>query len=44
MVGYYMIIDNAESLVQRLVAYETKGKFKVTVEKSASILFSAGLT
>jgi hypothetical protein len=33
MVSYYMIIDNAESLVQRLVAYETKGKFKVTVEK-----------
>ncbi|MBS1598717.1 MAG: hypothetical protein JST75_10880 [Bacteroidetes bacterium] len=33
MVGYYMIISNAESLVQRLVAYESKGKFKVTVGK-----------
>lgn len=33
MVAYYMIIDNAELLVQRLVAYETKGKFKVTIGK-----------
>lgn len=28
-----MIVHNAESLVQRFVAYETKGKFQVTVGK-----------
>jgi len=31
--AYFIIIHNAESLVQRLVAYESNGKFKITVEK-----------